>query len=243
MPEYFSYLSWFQILLLMVGLMSGVFSLFREVFLIKNPEKAKDGHLFWRCVFITFIISSVWLWVSEHQQTLALQAQLDGLTVPSFDGYFADVITERGAVLIVTVDGKIWNRGAPSAIVDWKMNILLNDGTILHGNVSPPITVLRYNMPSGGNLTFRQENYWAKLDGPTAHNGQSSGWLTAQFHNISHEELIKRKAQIALVYTDVNRKEWTTKEDVTAENQHEPYVITLDPSIDARHPMPLEGIQ
>ena len=77
----------------MVGLMSGIFSLFREVVLINHPEKAKDHHLFWRCIFITFILSSMWLWISEHQQVLEQRARLEALTIPNLDCYIARIIT------------------------------------------------------------------------------------------------------------------------------------------------------
>lgn len=77
MVKFFSYFSWFQIVLLMVGLMSGILSLFREVYLIRNPEKTKDTNLLWRCLFIAYIISSFWLWIDEHTRAMTLQAQLD----------------------------------------------------------------------------------------------------------------------------------------------------------------------
>jgi len=120
-PKFFSYLSWLQILLLMVGLMSGIFSLFREVFLINHPEKAQNAHLFWRCVFITFIISAVSLWVSERQKTLDLKARLDELTKPGFVVESGRQMSAFGNNITTTfLSVRITNRGADSAIFDYE---------------------------------------------------------------------------------------------------------------------------
>jgi hypothetical protein len=121
MSRFFSYLSWFQIVLLMVGLMSGILSLFREVILIKNPEKAKDHYLFWRCTFIAFIISSAVLWVTEHSIVLEQQARLDELTKP---GFVVETDTEASACHLndtLTLLGvRVSNNGADSAVLDYE---------------------------------------------------------------------------------------------------------------------------
>jgi hypothetical protein len=137
MSDFFSYLGWLRIVLLVVSLMSGIFSLFREVVLIRRPEKAGDAHLFWRCIFITFIISSIWLWIDEHATLLAEhkrhEAQLD------FSFYVEGTssrTTDPNSDAVFFIAGNIANSGEMSSIVrTWTLDIDLPDGT----RVSPKL--------------------------------------------------------------------------------------------------------
>ena len=77
----------------MTGIVRPHHQTYRHPGIINDPDKAKDRRLFWRCVFITFIISSVWLWVGEHHQTIDLQNKLNALTLPTLRGNFGMMTT------------------------------------------------------------------------------------------------------------------------------------------------------
>jgi hypothetical protein len=181
--SFFSYFSWFQIILLMVSLMSGIFSLFREVVLINHPEKAENAHLFWRCVFITFIISSVWLWISEHQQTMDLQSKLDALAKPQFvidaNRTFVSPIDSNDGMVLVTMH--ITNLGAPSVIVSPKMVVAVNGGNDLEGLwLAPPDRPVDIQQPnSTGGVRFQPSQYLMSRAGekPIDHNGAVDGFM------------------------------------------------------------------
>jgi hypothetical protein len=128
--EFFSYLGWFQIVLLIITLMSGIFSLVREVVVIKHPERANDTHLFWRCIFVTFIISSVWLWADEHSKLLEehkrhnVQLEFTFSTLAT-----ASRTVDPNSDVIVTVGGSITNAGEmPSIVRNWTLDAEFPDG-------------------------------------------------------------------------------------------------------------------
>jgi len=72
MANFFSHLSWFQIILFVVAFTSGILSLIREALLIHNPERINERALFWGCARIAFIVSAVLLWGTEHRNNLLL---------------------------------------------------------------------------------------------------------------------------------------------------------------------------
>jgi hypothetical protein len=137
MSDFLSYLGWLQIVLLVVSLMSGIFSLFREVFLIRHPESAGDVHLFWRCIFITFIISSVWLWSDEHSKLLAEHKRHEAQLDFTFDGeYTASLTSDPSSNVVFFIAGNIANSGdMPSIVRAWTLDLDLPDGT----HISPKL--------------------------------------------------------------------------------------------------------
>jgi hypothetical protein len=181
MSPFFSYLSWFQIALLMVALMSGIFSLFREVVLINNPEKAKDGHLFWRCVFITFIISAIWLWVSEHQQTMDLRVKLDELTKPQFvidaNQVFAAPINGSDAMILVMLH--VTDLGAQSVIKEPKIILAVNGSDLSAQWLGLPDRPIIIQQPNGVAATFPPNEYLMTKAGekPIDRNGAAEGFI------------------------------------------------------------------
>ncbi|MGA2022796.1 MAG: hypothetical protein ABSH02_19550 [Candidatus Sulfotelmatobacter sp.] len=137
MSEFLSYLGWFQVVLLVISLMSGILSLIREAVLIRQPEKAKDHYLLWRCVFIAFIVSSLWLWMDEHSKLLAEhkrhEAQLDFTF--STEGT-ASLTSDPSSNAVFFIAGNIANSGEmPSIVRTWSLDIDLPDGT----HVSPKV--------------------------------------------------------------------------------------------------------
>jgi hypothetical protein len=129
--DFFSYFGWLRIVLLGVTLMSGIFSLFREVVLMRHPEKVGHAHLFWRCLFITYIICSFWLWCGEHSLLLAEHKKHEAQLDFTFHGEgTASVTTDPNSSVIFFIAGTIANSGEmPSIVRDWTLDIDLPDGT------------------------------------------------------------------------------------------------------------------
>jgi hypothetical protein len=67
---------WLQIVGFMVALMSGALSLARELYLIYNPHAMHPANLFWHCVWIAFISSSVIAWVAEYRRAESFKNEL-----------------------------------------------------------------------------------------------------------------------------------------------------------------------
>src|ERR1700722_15196723 len=65
--------SW-EIVLIVVGLLSGALSVLREVQLMYLPAKAAGKKLFWGFARIAFVIAAVLLWSDEHDKVLQITA-------------------------------------------------------------------------------------------------------------------------------------------------------------------------
>ena len=125
MANFFSYLSWFQIVLLMVGLMSGILSIVREALLIHSPDKIGEKLLFWRCVWIAFIVSSGLLWAIEHHSNLALQAKLEQIAKPQFDVVLDQLLDTHATgsdITVVMIQMGIMNKGSDSAVTNYRVH-------------------------------------------------------------------------------------------------------------------------
>jgi hypothetical protein len=217
--------------------MSGIFSLFREVVLINHPEKAKEGHLFWRCVFITFIISSVWLWVSEHQQTLDLQVKLEELTKPKLSADYGEgigVSPVNSADIVITVSGLIKNQGAPTILENWSIELELPN-RVIHGNLlglPTPKQTIEMEDKDGKPLFFLSgAEHWIRTTRQAAipTGGGNQGWLNALFRGITPGEVRNKRATIILSCHDVNGKQWVFR-DIVGEGaaSQEPFIKLED---------------
>lgn len=70
-------LSWLRVFPIMVGLMSGLLSIFREFLLFMAPGRVQEKPLFWACVRIAFVLSAATAWWFEHRTSSARAAQLE----------------------------------------------------------------------------------------------------------------------------------------------------------------------
>lgn len=222
MYRFFSYLSWLEVVLLVVALMSGILSLFREVFLINYPEKAKDGLLFWRCVFIAFIISAIWLWVNEHGQTLALREQLDQLT----SAQLKLVVDELGVGTLalhggepstgVFVIANITNAGAPSIAEGWTLKVVLTNGDTSEAPTAyldPNFPLTAQNPAAGPSWKISQSDalYAKTMSKPIERGMKIRGILVFKFDRYSVEDMKKAETRYVLGCTDVNGKAVTAE--------------------------------
>jgi len=79
---------WLRIVGFMVALMSGVLSLGRELYLIYNPYAIQPANLFWHCVWIAFVLSSVTVWTAEYRRAESFGKDIAKLKArPIFTGH------------------------------------------------------------------------------------------------------------------------------------------------------------
>jgi hypothetical protein len=72
-----SHFGWLRIVPIMVGLISGILSIFREVLLFTAPDKVQEKPLFWASVRIAFVLSLIAAWWIEHKRSSELTARLE----------------------------------------------------------------------------------------------------------------------------------------------------------------------
>jgi hypothetical protein len=71
-----SHLSWLRIIPVVVFLMSGLLSIFRELLLIYRPQ-TQPRTLFWHCTIVAFILSAGIVWWNEHKMRIAAEKVAD----------------------------------------------------------------------------------------------------------------------------------------------------------------------
>jgi hypothetical protein len=70
-------LAWLRFIPIMIGLMSGILSIFREFLLFMAPEKVQEKPLFWASVRVAFVLSAAIAWWVEHRRSSERAAQLE----------------------------------------------------------------------------------------------------------------------------------------------------------------------
>jgi hypothetical protein len=79
---------WLRIVGLVIALMSGALSLLRELYLVYNPNAIQPANLFWRSVWIAFILSSVTAWTTEYRRAESFNNDIARLKArPIFTGH------------------------------------------------------------------------------------------------------------------------------------------------------------
>ena len=211
----------FRFISIAVGLTSGVLSLIREGLMLFDPNRFGGEVLFWRCVWIAFVLSMIISWAMEHRDVLDLRERLDAATKPLFEinrGTFivaAMSDTKDGAILPnpyagVLVFLTVFNRGAPSVVAGWKMKATLPDGLIVLGEAflpNFPITIPRH----GGETTFTpdQSLFKSSTVSPIVSGGQASGYVIFKFPLAVKKDLETRGTIIELTLDDIHHTPWT----------------------------------
>jgi hypothetical protein len=60
------------IVVIVIGLLSGILSVVREIQIMYYPAKADDKKVFWAFVRIAFVVAAVLLWSDEHEKVVQL---------------------------------------------------------------------------------------------------------------------------------------------------------------------------
>jgi len=118
--------SW-QIFWIMVGLMSGILSLGREVATLKG--KKVTNVKFWACMRIAFILAAVLVWRAEHQRADQLHVQLSlerDRDTPNLIGKIEQVYNGYTPELNATslfLMALVKNTGAPTVVEGWNLDV------------------------------------------------------------------------------------------------------------------------
>ena len=191
-----------QVVLLVVALMSGILSLFRELLLIYLPTQFNQRSLFWNCVRISFVISMIVVWWQQHQAIAKLQSDLKiekSKNAPDFEIFHGTVAIQNAALdygpqtekaTTVLIPTTVINHGAPSVVRTVRLFIKFGDGTELEGLAySPRQAYLNFPGPKGpisiatASLLFKRAT-----ENPIPTGGQADGHVIFRLRHARHTE-------------------------------------------------------
>jgi len=239
MAEFFSYLSWFKVVLLVVALMSGILSVIREWALIHASDKVNEKRLFWGCVRIAFVISAITLWAVEHSSVIELNKRLDALTKPQFS------VTDLQAILGEIPNGslgtfvlRVNNTGAASSIAEdtWRISATV-DGEKHDADMLTllPTATDRCIQGQGVRRFVPSDALYERAAHPIATNDYRLGVLEAQFVGVSKAQLLEDSTRINLSAADVNGNKYGW--DISAANVKTHHAMIVLPSL--AFPLPI----
>jgi hypothetical protein len=200
-------------------------------------------------LFIAFFTA----WQEQHQLLADANAKLDALTQPQLNGdglvLASSSIGRNGEDTLVLVSGVITNKGAPTMLQNWRVEMELPDG---HRRLGQSVDIQRDMLAFQGsnpNISTAQlpaSAWWPRLSVmqsvPTM--GSLPGWLLVKFKGITVEEIVAQKVKFFLFYHDVNGKEWVTEEDTIHGPPPNPNISQQQLEIEMRQSHPeLQNIQ
>jgi hypothetical protein len=211
-----NYLRYFgKILIWMVTLVSGLFSIMRESLNIAFPEMAKSQSSLWHWMLIAFIISSFYLLIMQHRKISSLEKRLDKSS-PYFNTDF-DVLAvapagddESDSVIIIMATIK--NTGAPSIISDIKVAVKTESGEILGEDIvlgQGPM----FLEGEGLKITVKEEDNLPRkgISEPIPTGGAVHGWHIVLARSITRGKIYNKQTTIILSYEDVIGKLYTSE--------------------------------
>jgi hypothetical protein len=158
------------------------------------------------CVFL----AGFQAWQDEHRIVVtARQPQLIG----SFGESIGIAKNPNDSVLIVV--GVIKNKGAPTVLDHWRLNVKLNDGRSVDASLvvqPPPQVVTELIDPiTGSRESLLPSDQWVQKTRDTAVTAEKAavGWLASRVSGIKADEFAAKKATFTLSCDDVNGHTWT----------------------------------
>ena len=195
--------------------MSGCFSIIREVVTLysEKPNPFWQKHLFWSCVWITFIISSITAWVLKQRELLTEReknAHAD-IGVEIQEVYNEDTVRE-GGISPNHIDGyftlrvHLVNKGRPIAIRRFELQVNYDKGVRLTSTT--PLNHLAFEYKR--TVTPKESYYFSKEEaeqGPLIELSRNlidsgdnrEGWLRFVLTEVSNEQLEEMKGITLLV--------------------------------------------
>jgi hypothetical protein len=209
MPWYLRYPLF--IVLGVVNLMSGLFSIGRELLLMYQPVPVQPKSAFWSFTLIAFVVSGVALLLIEGFKIRKLSKELESekdrsrpnLAVPSGFTVITAPVGENDRDCMVMISTVIVNTGAPSIVTDIDIFIKMDDRE-LKGEAFPlapgPVTM-------SGQLTLqaKQEDYLPRkaIEHIIANGGGIQGFHIVVVRNATQDEICKAGTIVILRFKDV----------------------------------------
>lgn len=198
---------WLKWLPLTVALMSGAFSLYRELYGLYVgviPPKS----LFWECMLIAFIISSAIAWVQEHVKYLTEvkkgHSPNISITVHQVSAALMLIDVKSEVVFILTILS-VRNTGAPSIVDTWLM--VMDDPTIKITKITVSEDVPWPYTQGTYTLSKNDQIHKKTAEDPVLAGGKKVGFMLWRVEGLGHKSIIANKEQLSkltITARDVN---------------------------------------
>jgi hypothetical protein len=119
----------FLTLVWVVALMSGAFSIFRELYGMYSGT-IPPRSLFWSCTWIAFVVAVTILWTIEHTEKLRLRKEIEGKK-PRLKMTLESTLTEYDKAKDATVfvlSAYLVNAGEPTIASGWNAKYYVGEG-------------------------------------------------------------------------------------------------------------------
>lgn len=221
-----------------VALLSGSASVILSILgVIRKKELPR--WVWWTAAIICLLLASARVWTTEHRRAESLQITINTQLYPQFSctinqvsNFAKESFTHASSdvLLIVTLR----NTGAPSAVEESSMKVILMDGTEV---VGLPLSVpdgFSVKYPNGFTRTLKSdEALYNKAVKSVGHNEIVRGYLMYQFSGLSDERLLASTKSEELYVKDVYGK---TVSCSSKPDQSGPGTVLDFPGID-NHPL------
>jgi hypothetical protein len=215
-----------------VAVMSGIFVLVRECFVLFRSGQKLANHLFWAVVRIVFVLSAAAAWFVEHggrvkgkQDLAAARARLENLTLPHLNPSFTFSSAPFGGKredTVLTLFINIPNTGAPSSTDDFRVAVMAHGTSFeareLAREEAQPVTI-------NGLAVALDLNEWipAVAKQPIATGGRMSGWEQFLISGVAAESFKhKGDGSVFLRFYDVNNALYQVSRDADGEETNQP---------------------
>jgi hypothetical protein len=221
-----------EFILIVVFLMSGIFVLARECFVVFRSGKSQGNQLLWASVRVVFILSAAAAWFVEHEsrikgkQDLAtVRARLEDLTLPHLNPSFtfsSAPFGGKGDDTVLTLFIKISNTGAPSSTDDFRVAVMTHGTSLeareLSREEAQPMTINGLAVPL-------DLNEWipAVSKQSIATGGRMSGWEQFLISGVPANSFKhKGDGSVFLRFYDVNNALYQISRDADGEETNQP---------------------
>ena len=211
------------LVLIVVGLFSGVLAILREIQLMYRPASAGDKRLFWGFVRIAFIIAAALLWADEHEKVSQLENKLKELTSANLQGridsFGVAPTGPNGDSCLLTVIMSIRNMGAPSIAENFRISTL-RAGKELSTTTLPPVPMLvmwEGNTDRSPSVTLDGSDYLPRkaVSAPIPQGGETLGFMQVLVNGLKQDEALENETVIRVVFTDVTGKPYRVDQRIT----------------------------
>jgi len=210
-----------RVVLLVVMLMSGILSLFREFLLIYFPTQVNQQSLLWNCVRIAFVVSMGIIWWQQRQAIAKLQSDLEiakAKNSPDFELSTATTMISDGVLdygpqqekaTLILIPTTVINHGAPSIVRKVRLSVRFGDGTEVEGLAySPRQQFLNFPGPKGPiTIPMSSSLFKRATENPIPTGGQADGHVLFRFPEGLRQKIMESE-KLILEIMDHTGKEY-----------------------------------